>query len=797
MYHTLQPIILTYIVEKSIIITNRIGGGIRMKGSILYIGKNPYGTKTYGLIYGEDGNEYHFRRDDLTNCTIYQLEDGDAVEFDCRTAPNQKRDSAISVRKRTSSNISPIVSEVNPGMNPHVQLDHLNDDEKEIAHNIAKTLYVTRGGREIYINSCLYKYMLVKPTNTFTTLFNINREFVVIFSDYVNFEHRSLDAASEAYRYIPSELRLDRGFHVLISNDNDVEQKIKELYKDTNYNSVVIPFSYKELLSKDFTPEIIIDRFKDYLFNADLFATSTPIENDLFFFGRRDYVQDIASKCKSGMHCGIFGLRRSGKTSLLFAAQRILRNEEYNVVFIPCQKDLAMQNWKSALYIIVKNIATVLDANTSILHSEDDYKKNSANIFFEEDLSILLGQLSRPVVLMFDEIEYITFGVAESESPWREGNSYVQFWNVIRGYCTKHSSKLSIVVAGTNPMINEEPTINDGETRNPMQGQLSTSNQGAYLPPFDIESTKMMINTLGGYMGIRFSDSIAAALTNDCGGHPYLIRLLCSYINRYIREQGITREKRPVDISKGIYEKARDEFEKSRDAEGFYLMILQILQSSYDKEYNTLRILATEGDRHVSQMMDSTALLHLIGYGLIEDNEGNYAIRSDTIKRFLQKTYRFERKNMSIEEQKGEIIFRFDQAEQALRKIIRRTLRQRFGTEAARQAVLDAMHTNNATKNYLAQKADNLEYKQLFDPTVNKGCFFTILIDIITANYACFENVFDEDIETVRAHLYTLNYARTLPSHSVPETAENWTESDFSKFRESMKWLDNVLRDND
>lgn len=774
-----------------------------MYGNIDRLSKNDRGSTTYGFIFGEDGNQYFFHKSSLINCTIYQIEEGDSVEFDPQPSVPLKRSSAINVRKRSSSSSSSEISSVNPGMNPNIHLDHFNSEEKKIVDSLSKTLYVTNGGNTVYINECMYKYILIKPTTNFSTLFRLTREIVVIFSDYVNFEHRSLDVATEVFSSVPSTLRLDRGCHILISNDTNVEQKIYDLFKDTNHNSIVIPFSYQEFLSDQMHDQQIMDRFRKYLFDADLFSTSNPIENDLFFFGRRDYVQDISSKCKCGSHCGVFGLRRSGKTSLLLAVQRKLKAEGYTVVYIPSQKDLATQNWKSALHVIAKNVQLSLGYDTSVLHKEDEYKKNSANIFFEEDMNLMLAEMSRPIVLMFDEVEYITFNVPESEPSWRKGNSFVQFWNVLKGYYTKYHARISIVVAGTNPMINEEPTIpilNDNlgsdETRvpNPMFGQLSTSNQGAYLPPFDIESTKVMINTLGGYMGIQFNDSIAAALTSDCGGHPYLIRLLCGYINRFTRNQGLNR---PIDISKGIYEKARAEFEKGIDAEGFYLMILHILQSSYIKEYNTLKILATEGDAHIIQMLDSTALQHLLGYGLIEDNAGNYAIRFDTIKRFLNKTYQFERENLSIEDQKQEINVRFDAAEQQLRSIIRDTLRTSLGKSSAKQAVITVMQSTKSTQGYFATKAEQLEYKQLFDPTVNGGCFFTILIELIANNFTLFSNVFETDLSTVRSNLTTLNRARRLPSHSAPENAEKWTTEDFKEFRSAMKWLEDILSNYD
>ena len=761
-----------------------------MKGNIDELKTNVHGSKTFGYIFAEDGNSYFFHKSDLKNCTIYSLEEGDSVEFDKEWDNHRKKFNASNVRKTSTTSSSEDIV-VNPGKNPNVKYDIFNSEEKEILTLLEKTFYVTRAGEITEYGSSKYKYCIVKPVTEYTNLFNLRREIVVVFSDYITFEPRSLDAVIDVYKRINSKLRLDRCCHILISNDSKIEQRISEILKDSNMDSIVVPFSYSELKTNTNNPRIIEERFRKYLFDADLFATKDPIKNDLFFFGRRDFVQDIATKCKRGENCGVFGLRRSGKTSLLFAVQRQLEREGYIVVFIPCQSELKTVNWKSALHVVVKNIAKNVKTLKEIhLHSENDYKRSRSADYFEEDLSTLLSDLSLPIVLMFDEIESITFGVEGSGEAWRDGNSFVQFWDCLRGFSIKHQSKLSIIIAGTNPMINEMPTISNSNITNPMFGQLSTSNQGAYLPPFNVESTRIMVEALGGYMGIKFNDSIPANLVQDCGGHPYLIRLLCSTINKTAKEKKLPR---PIVVTKALYDEAKKTFEISSDAEGFYWMILNILQTGYEKEYNALKILALEGDKTISQTMDQTTLSHLFGYGLIEESNGTYYIRFETIKSFLRGKYKFERQNLSIDDQIKEIELRFRNGERELRKIIRSSLKLRLGEEKASISVINAMRNVRASS-HLADSACSLKYRQLFDTTVNKGIFFSVLIEIIKNNFNLFKNVFEGDeLNVVMSNLLVLNKARQLLAHPANEDAENWTNKDFEKFRSSMSWLEKII----
>ncbi len=745
--------------------------------------------RKFGFIYvtGRDGLIF-FHQNDLENCNLRQLEEGDTVEFYLGPGRDGK-DKAIRIRKKFQA--SQNLLSASPGINPSVRTDHFNEDERKIIQHLGKVFYVTSGGEEFSIAKSNYRYCLIKPTEFFNQTFQLSREIVVVFSDYVSFEPRTLDAASYVYKSIPTKLRLDRGCHLLVCHDNQIEEKLSALLKDSNVNQIVIPFTYSELLTNHNTSDLIKERFRKYLFDTDLFSVSAPIQDDVFFFGRRDYVHDIVSKCKNSTNSGVFGLRRSGKTSLLYAVQRLLKQQSYPTVFIPCESDLSNLDWRTALCKVVLDVYQALGVDNSKIRESDYNDTPNATIYFEEDMDYALASLRLPVTLMFDEIEAITFGVTQGETSsnlWVDGSSFVAFWNTIKGYYSKNPRKISILVAGTNPMINEVPVINN--TPNPMFRQLSESNQGAYLPAFTNEDTKNMVNMLGGYMGLQFDEYTIGKLTSDCGGHPYLMRILCSFINKYMRTNGI---RRPAVVTRAIYDKAVPEFEKSSEATSFFWMILNILMTGYPKEFSTLKVLALQGDSIISQIQDKDSLFHLIGYGLVEYNQNNYAIKYSTITHFLRGEYRFERQGLSVEEQKEEISLRINNAEMQLRKLVKNTLQSVKGTQKAKDAVITSMSSNRAISDSDLSRAQTLSYVQLFDPSMNK-MYFSLLMGIILDNITVFENVFEaSDETTIRKNLSVINSARRCPDHSFTENSENWSWDDFEKFRASISWLENIL----
>lgn len=765
-----------------------------MIGNVTSIIKNISGKPSYGFILGEDNKDYFFHSSQLINCSIMRLREGDAVEFS--PVPNEhdpKKMTAQNIRQRTTSTS---LQYANPGIHRDVDLDRFNQDEQAIIRAFGKALYVTNSGKELSIAGCSYRYILVKPTEDYVVSFNLQREIPVIFSDYELLEPRCLDVAARVAKDIPTTLRLDRSCQIIVSRDSNVEGKLGEMLRDSNLSSVVIPFSYGEFISGKIGSEQILERFRKYLFDADLFTTSQPIVNDVFFFGRRDYALDVATKCKNSSYlCGIFGLRRSGKTSMLFAIQRQLENAGCAVAFIPCQEELDTLDWKDALYQVTEDIRQILNLSPDELVAHKAYEEDAANAF-GEDMDTMLCIRSMPVVLMFDEIEAITFGVGDPSGPWYDGLNFVRFWNVLRGYCTRPNSNLSIVVAGTNPMINEITSIGEARIPNPMFQQLSSSNQGSYLKPFDIPSTKTMIDTLGGYMGIKFNASIPGKLVEDCGGHPYLIRLLCGQIYKYVRKQKLQR---PFEVSKAVYEAARAEFEKSNEAESFYLMILEILQVSYPREYDALKILAIDGDGQLSRVLDNAQIAHLIGYGLIEKNGDRFAICYDTVKRFLQGKYIFERTGLNYKEQALEINTRMNDCELRLRALVRRTLNAFKKKIDPKQAFLDAMAAHPSVTQKQIAFAAKLGYKDLFDPTENHGCYFLVLALAIEQNYdTVFSAIFDQEKDlVVEALKERFNRYRQIPTHPIDDDAKNWSDKDFEQFRADMCWLEKILADNE
>ena len=184
---------------------------------------------------------------------------------------------------------------------------------------------------------------------------------------------------------------------------------------------------------------------------------------------------------------------------------------------------------------------------------------------------------SKTIMLIFDEVENITPTVSPTEH-WRTGGDFVLFWQTVRSLFQSSSGLFSYLLVGTNPLCVELPTI--GTTDNPLFAQVPLE----YIPGFDVPQTREMVRRLGRIMGMKFDEVVYGKLTEDCGGHPYLMRHICSVIHR------ISTSERPVRVDKTLYARALDIF--LRDYTQFLEMILSVLREFIGKYFSRKRSLS-------------------------------------------------------------------------------------------------------------------------------------------------------------------------------------------------------------
>ena len=208
-----------------------------------------------------------------------------------------------------------MVIEVQAGFHKSFQIEKFRKSEQGILRKLVQHWYLTRSGGEIKVANARYSYLLMKPLKEFSEMFNIDREILCVFSEYAQFEPRTIDVFDQIHA-MHSGARLENVCHILVSQDPDVSEKVDKVVDEDPESPLVIPFTYTELY-ENYNENVISNKFRTSYFSRNLFDYRNPLKKEIFFFGRSEIVNDVVDRHKSGEHSGLFGLRKSGKTSIV------------------------------------------------------------------------------------------------------------------------------------------------------------------------------------------------------------------------------------------------------------------------------------------------------------------------------------------------------------------------------------------------------------------------------------------------------------------------------------------------
>ncbi|OCQ91077.1 hypothetical protein BCD67_21880 [Oscillatoriales cyanobacterium USR001] len=381
-----------------------------------------------------------------------------------------------------------------------------------------------------------------------------------------------------------------------------------------------------------------------WLSRRDLFDYIFPVQGRRFF-GRETELQNIMRSIDEGQHIGIYGLRKVGKTSLLYKLKE--KRPQDLVVYIDLENisgkvsdDCAYLYWaisrglheslseKKELGLDQNQIKLKLGSKAAYSALDKPEKRNA--LHFSEDINRLLDALSKSeitayskIVITIDELEYML-----PIPGYNNGFSgYADFFANLRGIAQRTQGKLVSVITAANPQVSEQTTW-EGRDNPVFQFYKDT-----FLPPLAKEECYEMIEKLGRGMGVSFDPDSLDAIYKETGGHPSITRVLCSYIVHQTTS-------RPLQVSCDLVIKNIETF--LRDKGDIFREILKRLEDHFPQELDLLKFIA-EGLSEESELGSlvtipiDVALRHLIGYQMVDYQDGKYKIKINLLHRWLKR----------------------------------------------------------------------------------------------------------------------------------------------------------------
>lgn len=479
-------------------------------------------------------------------------------------------------------------------------------DDRRHVEGLLHWFDVTHGERLSSQGTSSSIYYL-KPTSPDVARFvgvDENREILYLFSPSVNLEARDIKAADAAIENATP--RLDPHLSLIGSADPKTGDRVKRYLAEDQERTPIVGLSLGEITSIE-KPDDLYSLFQQRHFARDYFALEAPLTEEAMFFGRSEMVSELAERIGAGQNSGLFGLRRIGKTSVLYAVGRRCHSTKVGYAYYRDLSPAYHLRWWQVLELIIREVAGQLELGKSSrrrVRAIAGYQQYQAAIDFGADIEFLAARVPHGrLVLLLDEIEYVTFDLSPAEH-WRE--DFLAMWSTMRSVHQNSRGRFTFIVAGVNPYATERHRIENHD--NP----LFSTVRNFFVSPLGEREAASMVRSLGRMMGISVDRGFLERLFAAYGGHPFLTRQACSHLAKHLEE-------RPAVLTGALFEK--DEAHTNAALVGVVKQILTVLETWYPEEFELLQSLALGDAATFKEFATSSAEFcgHVVGYGLVRD----------------------------------------------------------------------------------------------------------------------------------------------------------------------------------
>lgn len=363
-------------------------------------------------------------------------------------------------------------------------------------------------------------------------MFDAHLELQLVYAEYEDVEPRLLELVQ---RRITKNARLDRGLFIVASLDRNVSRLLRR--RRGEFAGLALYLGELGTGSAD-----IRHRMTEVLTAVDHYDITVPIHDPAGFFGRTEEFQAIISAIERGQSVGVFGLRKTGKTSLLNYVVGRRRASGRPAVWVDISgvtsaDEFRVQLLERAWRSVTQSERGQGDPRLRCLNRNGELKVDvgSLRLHWLRDLQELSRHAEGWLEVFVDEIDQIHpdrshLGVTEAKQLLI---AITQLRGMIQS--GQPDTGLVLICAGVDPAIFESPVLASGA-----DNLLYKLVRLLYLAPLSRDEMAEMVRDLGRRMGVRVRDhQVVDFLYAEYGGHALLTRKACSLAAKYRAEDVI------------------------------------------------------------------------------------------------------------------------------------------------------------------------------------------------------------------------------------------------------------------
>lgn len=434
--------------------------------------------------------------------------------------------------------------------------------------------------------------------------FGFTREVMIFYSPHKDLQGRAFKAAVRELTRSDRSVTPDTFF--MWSPDQRLRTKLHDWSLPTE---LAIP-----LLIDDEDHLSLISLLRDYIYARDLFYITTPVKG-ASFFGRRTLLQSLRDDVFNQRVTGLFGLRKSGKTSILLQLKEDLQSSSVVCVLMDLEAFPSPPEDPTDDIVADLRRRVIDELKAAGLRTQElsQLPDRPSILELKNALQAISKRLSRDgtrILLMLDEIEYLTpadrIDIAEGDMP-----RIAQFLAALRSV-VQETDNFTFVLSGLTSAVIE------GGRLYGRPNPLFSWAKAVYVRPLAREEADDLASTVGGKMGIQIEPGALEALHEASGGHAYLYRNLSSAVVSHLPTDDFQRTMgRPAVLVELADWKSR--------VQGNIEEMVQHVKRYYATEAVMLEILMdSPTDFKELAAEEHVAVRRLVDLGLIREQGGNY-----------------------------------------------------------------------------------------------------------------------------------------------------------------------------
>ena len=378
--------------------------------------------------------------------------------------------------------------------------------------------------------------MRLVPSPQITKQFGISLEIPILIATFFGTKPleprvlRQIDTSTE----LRKSASADKDFAILVATDENALQFVRDRKR---FGFPILVIKTRDLREGYYRDKTLREEMSRVLRSMNHFDYSNEIISEMDFFGRLDEIDAVTNLATSGQNVGLFGLRRSGKTSLLLQIKTKLEKRGLKTIYIQLNGITDSDNLIEKL--LEEMAKLLLDAKIGTqLESEFFTSAGKGKMISLEtlrrrwvsEMDRLFCLLNTNLVLIIDETDLAneeTNEVEDERYKDREKIHYIlqHLRGLIQIQNERGMARLSFISAGVASSIFSK------SIRFNRDNQLFGFASIRMLKPMNQDEMREMVRVLGKRSGLKFeSRVIFDCLLKEYGGHPHLTRMACSHI---------------------------------------------------------------------------------------------------------------------------------------------------------------------------------------------------------------------------------------------------------------------------